>query len=410
MSHRAQAPAEPVASAESRSRAAGAAAQAARRVAERFRSAPSYSEMLAREALAAAHAAEAASKAAQEAHAAAQSVLSAVSLGDPDWDTQAEHRGDSEFPTNAGDAQEIGPTLVEAVPLFADELAPAPTADQPSAATHRARPRKSRQDSDALIDEGQSEPLLAALTESRVEETAGAGIAEPIFANLIQFPREVIATRKMRPRRIEGPLAAFSSADQLSIFEVDPETVSTEALTVAADGPAAPGWMRTKWSNLEIDETAPQYPAEQEEAVQQIAQPADLKMASLNRRFLALVVDGTLTVAAFLGFARLVGSFGKMSMGLHTVEFVAAFLLLAIACAYQALFLTFAKTTPGMMYAGIRLRTFQGESPARRQRSARLIAMLLSVLPLGLGLMWALFDETHLTWHDRLSGTYLGRR
>ena len=33
--------------------------------------------------------------------------------------------------------------------------------------------------------------------------------------------------------------------------------------------------------------------------------------------------------------------------------------------------------------------------------------MLLSVLPAGLGLAWALFDENHLCWHDRLSQTYL---
>jgi hypothetical protein len=33
--------------------------------------------------------------------------------------------------------------------------------------------------------------------------------------------------------------------------------------------------------------------------------------------------------------------------------------------------------------------------------------MLLSVLPLGLGVMWSIFDEDHLSWHDRLSGTYL---
>jgi hypothetical protein len=34
-------------------------------------------------------------------------------------------------------------------------------------------------------------------------------------------------------------------------------------------------------------------------------------------------------------------------------------------------------------------------------------ALLLSVLPLGLGVAWALFDDDHLCWHDRLSKTYL---
>jgi hypothetical protein len=33
-------------------------------------------------------------------------------------------------------------------------------------------------------------------------------------------------------------------------------------------------------------------------------------------------------------------------------------------------------------------------------------ALLLSVLPIGLGVLWALFDEQHLCWHDRLSKTY----
>jgi hypothetical protein len=35
------------------------------------------------------------------------------------------------------------------------------------------------------------------------------------------------------------------------------------------------------------------------------------------------------------------------------------------------------------------------------------VAMLLSVVPMGLGIMWAIFDEDRLSWHDRLSQTYL---
>jgi hypothetical protein len=47
--------------------------------------------------------------------------------------------------------------------------------------------------------------------------------------------------------------------------------------------------------------------------------------------------------------------------------------------------------------------------PTREQRCARLVAMVLSVLPVGLGVAWAIFDEEHLSWHDRLSQTYLRR-
>jgi hypothetical protein len=50
----------------------------------------------------------------------------------------------------------------------------------------------------------------------------------PIHANLIEFPRELVATRKIRPRLAEGASADADAERQLSIFEVDPGTISTE--------------------------------------------------------------------------------------------------------------------------------------------------------------------------------------
>lgn len=368
--------------------------------------------MLAREALAAARAAEAASKAAQEAHAAAQSVLSAVSMADPDWDSQADP---GEFPgsqtataTMPAPQESFGPTLVEGLPLIADSPAPEQAAQPPSAKSARAKSRKRRQGSTNA--DSQRDSLVDALGAATVEAGPAAEVAEPIFANLIQFPREVIATRKMRPRRAEGPLAAFSSVEQLSIFEVDPETVSTQPSTAVADPPAAPDWMRAEWSNLESNVLPQRDFLKKEESAPLISQSTAPKLASLNRRLLAFVVDGSLTLAAFVGAAALAVSYGNGPMGPRTLEFVAAFALLAIAAAYQTLFLTLGNGTPGMMYAGVGLRTLDGQSPTRAQRCARLMALPLSVLPAGLGLIWALFDETHLTWHDRLSGTYLRKR
>jgi hypothetical protein len=62
-----------------------------------------------------------------------------------------------------------------------------------------------------------------------------------------------------------------------------------------------------------------------------------------------------------------------------------------------------------MKYARISLCTFDDEKPTRAQMRSRLGALLLSVAPIGLGVAWAIFDEDHLSWHDRLSRTYLRR-
>ncbi|MGB3630653.1 MAG: RDD family protein, partial [Terracidiphilus sp.] len=116
------------------------------------------------------------------------------------------------------------------------------------------------------------------------------------------------------------------------------------------------------------------------------------------------------TLAAFAGLVRLAAPAARFLHRPRAAE-VCALLAVALACAgYQMLFASLTKTTPGMWYAGIGLCTLDGYVPERQQRCARLLALLLSVAPLGLGLAWSLFDEDRLTWHDRLSSTYLRMR
>ena len=78
--------------------------------------------------------------------------------------------------------------------------------------------------------------------------------------------------------------------------------------------------------------------------------------------------------------------------------------------AYQYLFVVYAGRTLGMMAARIRLRTFKGTTPKLRQRRHRVLGFYLSALSLGMGLMWAFVDVDGLSWHDRLSKTYLSGR
>jgi hypothetical protein len=59
-----------------------------------------------------------------------------------------------------------------------------------------------------------------------------------------------------------------------------------------------------------------------------------------------------------------------------------------------------------MRYAKIALCTFDDENPTRRAMRSRIAALMLSALPLGLGFLWAIFDEDALCWHDRITQTY----
>jgi hypothetical protein len=59
-----------------------------------------------------------------------------------------------------------------------------------------------------------------------------------------------------------------------------------------------------------------------------------------------------------------------------------------------------------MRAARIALCTFADGNPARSAMRRRILAVLLSACPLGLGFLWAALDEERLTWHDRVSRMY----
>jgi uncharacterized RDD family membrane protein YckC len=118
-------------------------------------------------------------------------------------------------------------------------------------------------------------------------------------------------------------------------------------------------------------------------------------------------VDCSLVTGAFFAAAMVVMDNATDLPTLKQMEPGAMMALLAIMVVYQVLFLALGSATPGMRWAHISLRTLSDARPTRGQRCARLLALLLSLLPVGLGVAWAIFDEGHLSWHDRLSGTYL---
>jgi uncharacterized RDD family membrane protein YckC len=223
--------------------------------------------------------------------------------------------------------------------------------------------------------------------------------AEPVLAthaNLIEFPRELIAPRKRRPRRVEGPLAADGLGRQMSIFEVDPGVLPMHPETAAM----APAWANIPLEAQPMDESEPERPNAP------VLLPT-LRLAPIGLRLMATLVDVALVAGALTGSALVAVATIGHPLPAGIARFSALFGFLLVGLFYQAIFLILVDATPGMNCAGLSLYTLDGQIPTRSQRRTRLGALLLSVLPVGLGAAWSLFDDDHLCWHDRLSKTYL---
>lgn len=427
-----------------------AAQSAAARVAARYANAPSYSQMLAEEARSAVRAAEAASRAALDLQAAAESVLAGIEAAsaaeharenetfrvvsserafEMAWEAEAEPAGAAGNSRAAAPARPIAPVLpaavspVQPLPVEHDQkhnygvrwdadLPVRPTDPVMARAVHGAENFESG-------PEGWWEPGSHA--DGRLEEGVIESVEplQPIHANLIEFPRELVATRKMRPRRAEGPYGIGTADPQLSIFEVDPDSISIEPEAAdAVPGAAALAWQVggqdggqvAEWSDIRLAEQPMAQPrVDAELRVDGPPEPSAVALAPLGLRVMAAVVDGALITGAFLAAAMVAATHVHQMPALRVIEIGSALALLAIGALYNALFLTLAEGTPGMKYARISLCTFEDQQPSGFQRRKRLVALILSLLPVGLGVAWAIFDEDHLTWHDRLSGTYLRR-
>ena len=74
---------------------------------------------------------------------------------------------------------------------------------------------------------------------------------------------------------------------------------------------------------------------------------------------------------------------------------------------YFTLFTYFGGSTPGMMLCKLRVVSFDGTDPTSEQLLWRSFGYMVSAGTGALGFIWALWDEEHLTWQDRISQTYL---
>jgi uncharacterized RDD family membrane protein YckC len=130
-------------------------------------------------------------------------------------------------------------------------------------------------------------------------------------------------------------------------------------------------------------------------------------VASLEDRRLAALIDLVCLLFAYGGFLALFSSLGgqftlsKLTAAVYGATFAIVYLQ------YFALFTVFGGTTPGMMFRGLQVASFNGAPPSPRQLLLRSLGYVLSASACFTGFLWAWWDEDALTWHDRISRTYL---
>ena len=144
----------------------------------------------------------------------------------------------------------------------------------------------------------------------------------PLAANLLAFPRQLIAARKARPRLAEGPLRDEISprTSQLRIFEVEPEQISTAPV----QPPAAPEWT----TSIHLDAQTVTEPVATPEAPV-LASLLPPQTAPLQLRVMAAMVDGILVAGGSLAFiAAYIRVGGDIPLGLWRCGLAAVFIII----------------------------------------------------------------------------------
>jgi uncharacterized RDD family membrane protein YckC len=136
-------------------------------------------------------------------------------------------------------------------------------------------------------------------------------------------------------------------------------------------------------------------------------QTALVPVASLIERRKAGFLDAIFLGLTYVGFLGLFRSLGGQLVveKADAVVYLAAFFLFYVL--YFSLFTTCAEATPGMQLLCLTAVRLDGTVPDMRQLLWRSFGYLLAGATLMLGFLWALWDEDHFTWQDRISQTYV---
>jgi len=164
---------------------------------------------------------------------------------------------------------------------------------------------------------------------------------------------------------------------------------------------------KAKRTVISIEEYQPQLDFEEAEHSPPFTFP-EYQRDLIVPRITAGVADLAIVAAVYIVFIAVTFfempenlTFDKRMIGIYGVGY---FVLVAI---YFFLFMLSGSQTPGMKHQHLIVINKDEQPLDARQACMRGFGYLISILPVLLGFIWMLIDPEHLTWADKVSGTYI---
>ncbi len=247
-----------------------------------------------------------------------------------------------------------------------------------------------------------NEPAREESLDFEFEPREASAPPDAVVEEILEFPQDVLAVdvEITPPAALEDNLQ-HSDAETLEKGDEGLEILDS-ALGQAdefAIEPASPADNRLE---IVVGPSEVDAPA----AASQLALQA-LPVAPLGRRFLAGLVDGLVLLLGAGLFALIFWRAGGHLTPVPPNLAVVALIAVIFVWAYFGLFTALTFSTPGLAWMGIEVRNMEGCPPPPRESLLRAFGYLVSIAALMIGFLWALVDSEGLTWHDRISGTFL---
>ena len=234
------------------------------------------------------------------------------------------------------------------------------------------------------------------------ERSETSATVAPEVEKFLEFPQNAVTIdAEIAPRAVIENDVRYSNAETQERgdegFEIlDSAEPQGEELAIE---PASPADNRLEIvvGPSEVGAPAPATPLELEA----------LPVAPMGRRFVAGLVDGLVLLVGGGLFALIFWTAGGHLTPVPPNLAIVAVIAIVFVWAYFGFFTALTYSTPGQTWMGIEVRTAEGWPPAPRESFLRAFGYVVSLSAFMIGFFWALVDSDSLTWHDRISGTFL---